>query len=315
YYPLSSVQKRLFTIDRLEGAGTMYSVSSVKIIEGNLDRDRVEEAFKRILARHGVFRTSFFFSDGEPVQRIHKYEDVEFQIQYENLSAGSPEEFDYKNRIKPFDLSRVPLLRVELTKLSADRHILMYDTHHIISDGASKGIIAKEFLHLYQGRELQEVKIQYRDFCQWLARRTVKAMLNRQETYWLKQFDRDIPVLNLPTDYPRPVPKGFEGASLSFKIGKDGSAGLKALATRENTTLFVVLLAVYNIFLAKICMQNDIIVGIPIAGRRHPGLNDIIGMFVNTLVLRNYPEGEKTFDDFLKQVKHRTLDAFENQDY
>jgi non-ribosomal peptide synthetase component F len=170
---------------------------------------------------------------------------------------------------------------------------------------------------LYKGEAgtLPGLKIHYKDFCQWLNSERVKAIVKQQETYWLKQFHGDIPVLNMAVDYPRPVLKSYEGGCLTFNISPKETAALKALTLKKNTTLFVILLAVYNVFLSKISRQEDIIVGIPMAGRTYDGLNDIIGMFVNTVTLRNYPDGEKTFEDFLDRVKQRTLDAFENQDY
>jgi non-ribosomal peptide synthetase component F len=162
---------------------------------------------------------------------------------------------------------------------------------------------------------VKELEIQYNDFSVWQQKKSVKSMLKHQETYWLKEFQGIIPVINLPIDFNRPLTRNPEGGFQSFKISKHTASALKTLALKENTTMFVVMLAVYNVFLSKICRQQDIIVGVPTAGRRHPGLDQIIGMFVNTLALRNFPENEITFIEFLRHTRQRTLEAFDNEDY
>lgn len=318
YYPLTSVQKRLFAIHQFESAGTVYNVYSIKLLEGPLDKNQVAYAFKTIVTRHETFRTSFISIAGEPVQRVYKPKDTVFEINYleVDLNPDSPGTRPFvEGFIKPFDLSKAPLLRVLLVKLSDGKHILMYDTHHIIADGNSKGILAGEFLALYNGHEFPGLKFQYKDFSVWQQNERVRAAIKRQESYWLKEFKGDVPMLHLPTDYPRPGQKNYEGNSLPFKIAKIETTALKKLALKTNSTLFTILLSIYNVLLAKISRQEDIIIGIPAAGRGHAGLNHIIGMFVNTLALRNFPISEIPFEDFVNQVKKRTLDVFENQDY
>jgi len=328
YYPLSSVQKRLFTLSQAEGTGNIFSVSTLRIIRENLDKRKVEEAFQALIRRHKSFRTSFAFIKGEPVQRIH--DEVDFAVRYycpgiETQSTGPAKEHPepctqdptsvIKNFFRPFDPAQAPLLRVGMIKLAKEKYVLIVDMHHIMSDALCKKIIWDEFNRLCNGRPLKELKLQYKDFAVWCGSEEVKPVLQHQETYWLKEFQGKIPVINLPTDYERPVNKQFEGGYRAFKLDGKTTSTLKALALNENTTLFVIMLAVYNVFLSKISRQEDIVVGIPTAGRHHPGLDDIIGMFVNTLALRNYPADEKTFAGFLKQVRQRTLEAFANQDY
>ncbi len=321
YYPLSSVQKRLYTLSQVEGSREVFSVSTMRIIRENLDKRKAEKAFHALIRRHKSFRTSFAFIKGEPMQRIH--DEVDFAIEYYCLERNAQHPaFCFqdptsviKNFIRPFDLAQAPLLRVGMIKLAKEKYVLLVDMHHIMSDALCKRIIWDEFNRLYNGQPLKELKLQYKDFAVWCSSEEVKPVLQHQETYWLKEFQGKIPVINLPTDYERPVNKQFEGGYRVCKIDKKTTSALKALALKENTTLFVVMLAVYNVFLSKISRQKDIIVGVPTAGRHHPGLDDIIGMFVNTLALRNYPGEEKTFTDFLKQVRQRTLEDFANQDY
>lgn len=328
YYPLSSVQKRLFTLSQVEGTGNIYSVSTVRIIRENLDKRRVEEAFNALIQRHKSFRTSFTFIGVEPMQRIH--DEVDFTMEYYCTEVGYPSveptkessgsctrdpTHVIKDFMRPFDLAQVPLIRVGMIKLAEGKYVLIVDMHHIISDALCKRIIWDEFNHLYRGRSIRQLKLQYKDFSVWCSSEEVKSALQHQETYWLKEFKRKIPIINLPTDRERPVNKQFEGGYRVFKIDVKTTSVLKAMALKENTTLFAIILAVYNVFLSKICRQKDIVVGVPVGGRHYPGLDNIIGMFVNTLALRNYPGDEKTFADFLKQVRKRTIEAFVNQDY
>ncbi|MCP4149513.1 MAG: non-ribosomal peptide synthetase, partial [bacterium] len=189
------------------------------------------------------------------------------------------------------------------------------DIHHIISDGVSHDILQKDFKALYIGQELPSLRIQYKDYSEWQNSEKEKGSIKKQETYWLKQFEGEIPVLELPLDYPRPTIQRFEGDTLHFVLSGDETKTLKAMALAGGSTTFMALLSVYNMMLAKLGNPEDIIVGTPVAGRRHADLEKIIGMFVNTLALRNFPEGAKTFKEFLTEVKGRTLDAFENQEY
>ena len=168
---------------------------------------------------------------------------------------------------------------------------------------------------LYQGAEIPRLRLQYKDFSGWQNSRKHSETLTQQEQYWLKQFPGEIPVLNLVTDYPRPEIKSFKGSIASFEIEPAAERALREYAREQGTTLFMVLLAIYMIFLSKISGQEDIVVGTPIAGRHHAHLEKIIGMFVNTLALRNYPTAGKTFKQFLQEIKENSLQALANQDY
>jgi hypothetical protein len=193
--------------------------------------------------------------------------------------------------------------------------ILLVDMHHIISDGISHQVLREEFHAIYDGKELPGLRLQYKDYSQWQNCDEQKERLKQQESYWLKEFSSGIPGLNLSTDYPRPTIQSFEGSITGFEIEAQETRQLKEIAAREGATLFMVLLAIYNIFLAKITNQEDIIVGTVVNGRSHPDLERIIGMFVNTLALLNHPGGEKTIKEFIKEIKRKTIQDFENQDY
>ncbi|UCH97023.1 MAG: amino acid adenylation domain-containing protein, partial [Candidatus Aminicenantes bacterium] len=349
YYALSSAQKRLYILHQMERTGTVYNMSTVVTLEGNLNREKLETTFHKLITRHESLRTSFEMVENEPAQKID--DKVDFAIEYYDLAtedtentegtrglaplskesaAGNPQLVTntIKNFIRPFDLSQAPLLRVGLIhtppfhprgESSGSRCILLMDMHHIISDGTSMGIIVKDLMALYSEEELPPLRVRYKDYSQWQNRanpvKKEKEARVRQETYWLKQFEGNIPVLNLPLDYMRSSVQGFEGRCPGFEIGMEETKALKTLAKKEEATIYIVLLAIFNVFLSKLSSQEDIVVGAPTSGRRHTDLSRVIGMFVNTLALRNYPGGEKTFTGLLREVRDRTLAAFDNQDY
>jgi tyrocidine synthetase-3 len=316
YYTVSSTQKRLYFLHQMDEDGTGYNMPYVSVLEGEVDKDKLESAFLTLIARHKSLRTSFHLQDGAPVQRIRKT--VEFEIQYHEIS-GEEKITSYasiiKGFIRPFDLVHAPLLRVGLAKKTEKRHLFIVDMHHIISDGISRRILVQEFMALMADQTLSPLRLQYNDFSAWQNSKEQKQALIKQKVYWKKQLAGEIPVLDLPTDYTRPAIQRFEGSQVTTEIDREQADALQALELTEGTTLYMILLTIYYIFLSKLGNQEDILVGTPILGRRHAELEQIIGMFVNTLVLRNYPNGEKTYRGFLKEIKTRSLEVFENQDY
>jgi amino acid adenylation domain-containing protein len=304
YHALSSAQKRLYVLQQMEKACTGYNMTAAMVLEGDLEKDKLENTFSQVIKRHENLRTSFEVIDEEPVQRIH--ENVEFGMDTFDL---------IKHFVRPFDLSRAPLLRIGLKKTSKTEHILVVDMHHIIADGTSIGIFINDFTALYKGEGLPGIRIQYKDFSQWQHNEMGKKTMKRQETYWLKEYKDGIPVLNLPTDFERPGIQGFEGEVLNFNLGNRETPGLKKLAEEEDVTLFMLLFSLFNILLFKICGQEKIIVGTAAAGRRHADLEQVMGMFVNTLAIKTDPGGDQSFHSFLARVKKKTLEAFENQDF
>jgi tyrocidine synthetase-3 len=327
----------------MELDSTAYNMPEFIPLELGSDLTKIEKTIKQLIKRHENFRTSFYMVKDEPVQRIH--DEVEFEIEYYDASQVEDERSSVKRKslegtrglaplsiepaarspqpatalissfIRPFELSKAPLLRVGLLKDGEGNQMLLVDMHHIISDGVSHEILVNDFMALFEDKALPPLRIQYKDFSQWQNIEKEKENLKRQEEYWLKEFEGEIPVLNMPTDYTRPAVQSFEGSALSFEIGMKETTSVKKLALKEGATMYMVLLAVFNILLSKLSSQEDIVIGTPTAGRRHADLEPIIGMFVNTLALRNYPRGEKTFNAFLADVKEKTLQAFENQEY
>jgi amino acid adenylation domain-containing protein len=318
HYPLSPIQKRLFIVNQMEGIGTAYNLTDVFIVEGQLDRQRLEQAFQLLIKRHESFRTTFEIKEGKPVQVIH--ENVDFQIKYSDIKAQYPNNKSEYNEVirsfvKPFDLSHAPLLRVELVTLSGEKHLLLIDTHHIVSDGTSEIILYQDLFTLYEGRDLPELPIQYKDFCQWQRSAKRRAEIEKQEQYWLNRFEKELPDSDIFTDFPRPPVQSFKGEQITFTLEKELIEKIYRLIKETGTTLYMMLLAVYTILLSRYTGRNDIVVGSPVAGREHGDFENIIGVFINALSMRNFPGEELTFREFLEEVKKNTIQAFENQGY
>ncbi|MCT6862747.1 MAG: amino acid adenylation domain-containing protein [Bacillus velezensis] len=304
-YPVSSAQKRMYVLQQLEDGGVGYNMPAVLELTGPLDRSRLEETFRQLVERHESLRTSFETGpDGEPVQRIH--DSVPFQLD----EAESADAF-----VRPFCLEEAPLFRAALVKESEEHHLLLTDMHHIISDGVSVNTLIKEFGELYAGRSLAPMRLQYKDYAVWQRSFQEKEGYQKQEAYWLKRLEGELPVLELPADKPRPAVRSFAGGSVSCTLDAETASGLHRIARDHGSTLYMVLLAAYNTLLARLSGQEDIIVGSPIAGRPHKDLEPILGMFVNTLAIRTEPKGDKRFTDYLAEVRQAALEAYEHQDY
>jgi amino acid adenylation domain-containing protein len=329
YYPLSSAQARFYILHQLELGGILYNAPHIVEIEGKLDKEKFEDTFRKLIRRHESLRTSFEMINEEPVQKIHEW--VNFAIEYYDLSGdgqgaaieeGSEAETGrtsvidrLRKFVRPFDLSRVPLLRVAVIITAEERYILIVDMHHIVTDGISNMVLIRDFHSLYAGEKLPFLRLQYKDYSQWQNNPQQKEIIRKQEEFWLKEFEGEIPVLNLPFDYPRPEMQSFEGNRVDFELDKKETKHLNNISKENDGTLYMSILSIFTILLAKLSGQEDIIVGTPIAARRHADLESIVGMFVNTLVMRNYPRGSKTFTEFFNEIKQRTLDAYENQEY
>jgi tyrocidine synthetase-3 len=320
YYPMSSAQKRLYILQQMEMDNIAYNIPLVSALEGKWEAEKMEETFRKLIDRHEGLRTSFIIVNEEPIQKILPVDEVEFAIVYyesvqEKERQEREEEGIIRDFVRPFDLSRAPLLRVGVIKRGEERTLLMVDMHHIIADGISMDLVTKEFATLYAGEELPPLRLQYKDFLEWQNSEKQKKVIKKQEEYWLKQFEGEIPVLNLPNDFARPVFQGFEGGGIQFHMTSQETRQLKEMAAHQDVTLFMALMAIFAVFLAKVTGQENVIVGTGAAGRRHWDLQQVLGIFVNTLVVRNYPEKQKSFRDFLKEVKKTTLETFENQEY
>ncbi|MFC9292323.1 condensation domain-containing protein, partial [Streptomyces sp. NPDC057052] len=235
YYPTSSAQKRVYIMGQLDEAGTSYNMPGSIKVKGILDKKRLEQAFYQLVQRHESLRTTFEMVEDDVVQRVHT------NIQFEVISIdGKENEIDRLKTefVRPFDLSNGPLLRVNLLTFAEDSHIILFDMHHIISDGVSLGVLVDEFVQLYKGDHLAPLRIQYKDFSVWQNKLFTSDEIDQEEQYWLNLFAEEVPVLNMPTDYARPSVQSFEGDNIEFKIDKRLTHHLNELATNTGSTLY-----------------------------------------------------------------------------
>jgi pristinamycin I synthase-3/4 len=323
--PLSHAQERLWLLEQIGGVGSAYHLPAAVRLSGVLDVQALERAFATLVERHEGLRTRFAVLDGSPVQVIDPA--GSFVLAVENLSELSEDERTSATRQRiqalaqqRFDLEQGPLFRAHLLRLSDDEHIAVVVTHHIVSDGWSTGILIREVGALYaafsQGRPspLDALPVQYADYALWQRDWLQGEVLARQVGYWKARLSGAPAALDLPTDRVRPAVQSFKGAAHGFTLPAELTRGLSELARREGATLFIVLLAAFQIVLSRWSGQADIVVGSPIAGRTHRELEGLIGFFVNVLPLRTNLDGDPSFGELLQRVKETALGAYAHQD-
>lgn len=312
YYQLTAAQRRFFVLHELNDENTSYNMPNILRVAGKLELENVQFAINELIKRHESFRTSFDVRDGEPVQMVNNGDN--YELVQEEATVDEIEQL-IEDFIRPFNLKEAPLLRIKVVKIQDNDYFIIFDMHHILSDAVSMAIFIKEFIALYQKETLPEVIMQYKDYAYWQSKLYRSALMEKQENYWLKEFSEEIPVLLLPTDYPRPAKQSFDGENFKVVISEEMTGKIRKLSTDSGATLYMTLLSAYYILLNKYTGQDDIVVGSLIAGRPHADFENTIGLFMNTLPLRNYPKSDKTFNNFLMEVKENVLSAFENQDY
>jgi amino acid adenylation domain-containing protein len=323
--PLSFAQRRLWFLDQLEPGTAAYNIAGALRIVGQLDVPALDRSLNEIVRRHESLRTSFVLVEGEPTQIIAPL--TRFKLSVEDLSANARAEREaeqqrlLKEEVRqPFDLSQGPLIRARLLRLRADEYLLLLTMHHIISDGWSIGNITRELAVLYgafrQGKAspLEELRIQYADYAAWQHDHLSGEVLERELSYWKQQLSGTLPVLELPTKRARSNELTARAAMQTFHLTSRLSEQVNELARAEDSTLFMVLLAAFNLLLWRYSGQTDILVGSPIANRNRNETEPLIGFFVNTLVLRTRLDRALTFRVLLKDVKESCLGAYAHQE-
>lgn len=324
--PLSFAQMRLWLLDQISPGQAAYNMPAALHLQGHLDITALQMALDELICRHDSLRTTFpLTAVGQPEQRIappHPFDLVQENMTYlpPQSRAQRALELAQAEALRPFDLAQGPLLRVILIKLGEEEYVLTAVMHHIIGDGWSVGLFVRELTALYtaysqnQPSPLNPLPIQYPDFAIWQKNWLQGEILQKQVNYWKKQL-ADLPSgLKLPTDNPRPAVQTFVGASQSFTIPASVSQSLLGLSRQEGATLFMTLLAAFQLFLYRYSQQEDIAVGAPIANRNHAEIEGLIGFFVNTLVFRAHLGAKLTFRQLLAQVRETVLDAQTHQD-
>ncbi|MGB3292551.1 MAG: amino acid adenylation domain-containing protein [Phormidesmis sp.] len=321
--PLSFTQQRLWFLDQLEQGKTAYNVSAAVRFDGQLDRQALSQAIAEIVNRHETLRTHFQLQAGTVVAAVSPassvtLEAVDLQGLSEAEQAMAVQQRAEQSHQTAFDLATGPLLRLSLLQLKDTRQVLLLTMHHIISDGWSMEIMLREVAALYtafsqgQPSPLPALPVQYADFAHW--QQLTGPLLETQLNYWRQQLTDAPPVLDLPTDRPRPALQTFHGQTERFQLDSNLTQALKQLSQQTDTTLFMTLLAAFASLLSRYSTQEDILIGSPIANRHRQEIEPLIGCFLNTLVLRTDLSGNPTFTEVLNRVRQVALEAYAHQD-
>ncbi|MCY1016471.1 non-ribosomal peptide synthetase [Pyxidicoccus sp. MSG2] len=323
--PLSFAQQRLWFLRQLDTEGYAYNVPFVLRLKGRLEVAALAYALAQVVRRHEALRTTFAEVRGQPVQRIAPELAVPLPVEDLDVRDGEEVEDALRRRVvdatqTPFDLEHGPLLRAELLRVTADEHVLVVLLHHIVADGWSMGVVCRELEVLYTAHVtggdavLEAPPVQYADYAVWQRAWLKGEVLEQQLAWWREQLDGAPAVLELPIDRPRPALQTFRGATLTAKLSPELSSGLKELSRREGVTLYMTLLAGYQVLLARYSGQWDMVVGSPLAGRTVKETEGLIGFFVNTLALRLRATRELSFRELLRHTRETVLGAFAHQD-
>ncbi|HEU4883761.1 MAG TPA: condensation domain-containing protein, partial [Longimicrobium sp.] len=323
--PLSFSQRRLWFLDRMEPGNATYNLPNAVRLRGALDVPALERALGEIVRRHEALRTVFAEADGSPVQVIAPFGG--FDLPVEDLSGlgEADREAAARRRVgeeaaRPFDLAAGPLFRAGLLRLGGEDHVLLFSMHHIVSDAWSLGVFLRELSALYaayrEGRAspLPELEVQYADFAAWQHEQMAGGVLDRQLAYWRERLADAPALLELPADHPRPAVQTYRGATLPVAFPIELLERLQALGRSEGATLYMTLLAAFQVLLSKYSGSADVVVGTSIAGRTQKEVEALIGFFVNTLVLRTDLSGDPSFRELLGRVREVTLGAYAHQD-
>jgi amino acid adenylation domain-containing protein len=323
--PLSFSQERLWFLDQFQPGSPLYNVPVSLRLRGRLDVEALERTFREIVRRHEVLRTVFSSVDGRPAQTA--LPEVELPMPLTDIS-DSPvarrearlAELAEEEAQQPFDLSRPPLLRLRLVRLDAEDHALLATIHHIVSDGWSMGVLIRELVTLYsafsEGRPspLPELPVQYADYAVWQRGWLEGEALDAEIAFWREQIAGAPQAIDLPADRTRLPMQGFAGRHLRFNLPKSLVEPVRALARKEGATLFMALLAAFQMQIHRYTRMTDFLIGSPVANRNRRELEDLIGFFVNTLVLRARVDGGDPLSGLLAEVRKTTLAAFARQD-
>ncbi|WP_159104740.1 non-ribosomal peptide synthetase [Plantactinospora sp. BB1] len=333
--PPSYAQRRLWFLHRLVPSSPAYNVSLELWLEGELDRTALGLALTDLVRRHEVLRTRYAAADGSPAVLVdppypvepHVDEPLDAEpLDAESLDGTEPGRLARVRALAaeqagtPFDLGADRLLRVRLISLDSRRHLLLLTMHHIVTDGWSLRVLTRDLAVLYSSyvdgtpSALPPLPIQYADYAVWQQAHLSGGALGRHLDYWRGRLAGAAHVLELPTDRPRPPMPTYQGGVVPVVVPPEITAGLRELAARHSATLFMTLLAAFQVLLFRYTGQTDVLVGSPVAGRGRSETEGLVGPFVNTLVLRSDLSGDPSFVELLRRVRAGTLEAYEHQD-
>jgi len=319
-YPASNAQQRIWFMQQRAGISPVYCTPTAFELRGPLDAARLQAALQRVIGRHDSLRTTFVMQQDELVQRIASHS----SFQLERLSAtdrtAATERYIEQAVSTSFDLAAAPPFRVLLIAVERELHVLLIHMHHIIADGWSVSNLCSELSAFYAAlgagieAAVPQLPVQVPDYSTWQRGWLANGALERQANYWQQRLADAPEPLDWPADRPRPAAESYLGDQCSLPIDRELLAALKARAQQSQCTLFMLLLAAFNVLLQRYTGRTDLLVGVPIANRQRPELQGIIGMLANTLVLRTTVSGEASFEQLLERVKQTALEAYEHQD-
>lgn len=323
-YPLSSAQRRLWTICQLDEVNSAYSEHQLEFFDGTLNPEALNQAFLALIQRHEVLRTAFREDENEEVKQwIIPAEEIAFSVEIVekgNLNGTYSEHLQHF-LAEPFDLKIAPLLRVIAIEAENEKWVICYLMHHIICDGWTIELIRKEFITLYSmysgtsKETLNPLRLQYKDYAYWQQSQLLEDRMKEHRQYWLDRFEKKAPEVDFATDFQRSAFKTYNGARVRIFFKKETLTRLEELCKANEGTLFMGLVSAVKCLVFKYTGQTDIVLGSPIAGREHPDLEDQLGFFLNTLALRTSFESNSSFLELFQSVRQTTLEAYEHQSY
>ncbi|WP_165760192.1 condensation domain-containing protein, partial [Niastella populi] len=326
-YAISDGQRRLWVLSQFEGGSAAYNIPGSIYLNQDIEIENFRRAIDATIERHEILRTVFREDEsGEMRQWVLERKDLGFVIEYQDFrkEANRNEEVeDYiaADAYRVFDLEKGPLLRAALLQVAEAEYVFYFNMHHIISDGWSMEVLSKDVLKYYEAYkagkapEVDDLRIQYKDYSAWHLSQLNEESFKGHKKYWLDKLSGELPLLDLPGTKPRPQVKTYKGHGLATYLNKPTTAKLKQYTQENGGSLFMGLLATWNVLMYRYTSQRDLIIGTPVAGREHADLEDQIGFYINTLALRNEVNPEESFDRFYQAVKEETLKSYNHQMY
>ncbi|MEO6696059.1 MAG: condensation domain-containing protein, partial [Ignavibacteria bacterium] len=320
-YPLSYGQKALYFLYLNSPESASYNVAFTVKIVSKLNEDALRKAFQKLIDNNESLRTTYYIRDGEPVQEVHGYKEIFFEI----TDAQDLADEDLKNKVEavykvPFNLEKGPVFKVHLFRTNEDNFVMLIKMHHICSDGWSIGIMLNQLKQFYED-EISGIKTfvsESKNYSEYIKNQ--KALIDSEGgmklwSYWKNELNNEIPILDLPVDLTRPAIQKYNGSTEYFFLDKDAVDKLKKLSQAEGTTLFVSLLTAFQILIHKYSGQDEILTGTPTAGRNKAEFEKIVGYFINPVVIRGHYNDDKSFKDVLREIKQKVLGAIAHQDF
>ncbi|HRI35132.1 MAG TPA: condensation domain-containing protein, partial [Saprospiraceae bacterium] len=326
-YPISHAQRRLWVLSQFEGVSSAYNLPDSTYLNNNVDVEKFKRAIDAVVDRHEILRTVFKEDgSGEVRQWVLSKEDLGFKIDYKDFRKENNKEEKLNNYVaedsyEAFDLGNGPLLRASLLHVEDEAYIFYYNMHHIISDGWSMEVLTKDVFSFYEAYkenrepQLRPLRIQYKDYSAWQLQQIEEESFKGHKSFWLDSLKGELPLINLPAAKPRPRIKNNKGFGLSTYLDSEATNKLKKYTQEKGGSLFMTLLAAWNVLIYRYTSQTDIIIGTPVAGREHTDLEDQIGFYVNMLALRNSINPDQDFNSFYKTLKDTTLKSYSHQLY